>query len=83
MVGSISDVSHPKRREEDVTLELSLDMENEEPHHSDGRKGDLEGIGAMFDGWMNIAGHRKGGANVLRGDCRLSCRDCVMKTRRK
>ena len=60
MVGSISDVSHPKRREEDVALELSLDMENEEPHHSDGRKGDLEGIGAMFDGWMNIAGHGKG-----------------------
>ena len=58
MVGPISDVSHPKRREEDVALELSLDMENEEPHHSDGRKGDLEGIGAMFDGWMNIAGHR-------------------------
>jgi hypothetical protein len=60
MVGSISDVNHPKRREEDVALELSLDMENEESHHSDGRKGDLEGIGAMFDGWMNIAGRRKG-----------------------
>jgi hypothetical protein len=60
MVGSISDVSNPTRREEDVALELSLDMENEEAHHSDGRKGDLEGIGAMFDGWMNIAGHRKG-----------------------
>jgi len=60
MVGSISDVSHLTRREEDVALELSLDMENEEPHHSDGRKGDLEGIGAMFDGWMNIAGHGKG-----------------------
>lgn len=53
MVGSISDVSHPNRREEDVALELSLDME-------DGRKGDLEGIGTMFDGWMNIAGHRNG-----------------------
>jgi hypothetical protein len=61
MVGSISRVSHPKRREEDVALELSLDMENEELHHSDGRKEDLEGIGAMFDGWMNMAGHRKGG----------------------
>jgi hypothetical protein len=60
MVGSISDVSHPKRLEEDVALELCLDMENEESHHSDGRKGDLEGIGAMFDGWMNIAGHQKG-----------------------
>ena len=50
MVGSISDVSHPKRREEDVALELSPDMENEEPHQGDGRKWDLEGIGTMFDG---------------------------------
>jgi hypothetical protein len=56
MVGPISRDSHPKRREEDIALEASPDVENEEPHHSDGRKGDLEGIGAIFDGWMNIAG---------------------------
>jgi hypothetical protein len=60
MVGSTSRVSHPKRGEEDIALELSLDVENEEPYHSGGRKGDLEGIDAMFDGWMDIAGHRKG-----------------------
>jgi hypothetical protein len=60
MVGSVSRVSYPKRREEDVALELSLDVENEEPHCSDGRKGDLEGIGAMFDGRMDVAGHRRG-----------------------
>jgi hypothetical protein len=56
MVGPISRDSHPKRREEDIALEASPDVENEEPHHSDGRKGDLEGIGTIFDGWMNIAG---------------------------
>ena len=56
MVGPITRDSHPKRREEDIALEASPDVENEEPHHSDGRKGDLEGIGAIFDGWMNIAG---------------------------
>jgi hypothetical protein len=50
MVGPISRDGHPGRREEDMAMELSLDMENEEPHYSDGRNGDLEGIGAIFDG---------------------------------
>jgi hypothetical protein len=59
MVRSISRDSHPERREEEVALELSLDMENEEPHHSDGMNGDLEGIGALFDGWMNMAGRER------------------------
>lgn len=55
MVEPISRDGHPERREEDVALELSLDMENEEPHHSGGREGDLEGIGAIFVRSMNIA----------------------------
>jgi hypothetical protein len=55
MMGPISRDGRTERREEDVTLELSLDMEDEEPHQSDGREGELEGIGAIFDGWINIA----------------------------
>jgi hypothetical protein len=55
VVGPISRDGHPERREEDVALELSLGMENEEPHHSGGREGDLEGIGAIFVRSMNIA----------------------------
>jgi hypothetical protein len=55
MVGPISRDGHTERREEDGALEFSLDMESEEPHRIDGGKGDLEGMGAIFDGWMNIA----------------------------
>jgi hypothetical protein len=55
MVEPISRDGHPERREEDVALELSLGMENEESYHSGGREGDLEGIGAIFVRSMNIA----------------------------